>query len=172
MEDFKSQFSFEERKLQATAAMKKYTGRIPVFVYSKNNTENIQKNKFLVPNDITVGQFVYIIRKNIKLESNQGIFIFIDNILPPTSKLMSEMYREHGEEDGFLYVALPHGFILFFRIIWGMILYFLAWWVVLFTAEYPKSWHQFWVETYRWQYRVIIYLSYMSDEYPPFNGKE
>ena len=112
MEVFKSEFSLGERKVQAEAAMKKYTGRVPVFVYkhhrSKKNTQDLPKHKFLVPIDITVGQFVYIIRKNLKLESDQGIFIFVGNTLPPTAKLISELYKEHADEDGFLYVAFSY----------------------------------------------------------------
>lgn len=112
MEKFKSEFTFEERKYQSCAVMKKYTGRIPVFVYkhekSKKTKCELNKHKFLVPSDITVGQFVYIIRKHLRLESDQGIFIFVNNVLPPTSMLMNQLYSEHGDEDGFLYVAFSY----------------------------------------------------------------
>jgi hypothetical protein len=73
---------------------------------------------------------------------------------------------------GFIYVLAPHFFILFFRTLWGAILLILAWFSVLFTAKFPKSWHSFLVENYRWQYRVFLYMSFMTDEYPPFSGKE
>lgn len=53
---------------------------------------------------MTVGQFVYVIRKRIKLSSEKAIFIFINNVLPPTAALMSKIYAEHKDEDGFLYV--------------------------------------------------------------------
>lgn len=72
---------------------------------------------------------------------------------------------------GVIYVIIPHIFILFFRIIWTQILAFVAWWVVLFTGEFPKSWHEFIVGTLRWQTRVNLYMSYMTDVYPPFSGK-
>ena len=72
---------------------------------------------------------------------------------------------------GFIYVLLPHGFILYFRTIAMMILSFLAFWVVLFTGKYPQSWHEFNVDTLRWIIRVNLYMTYMSDTYPPFNGK-
>ena len=42
--------------------------------------------RYLVPADLTVGQFVYVIRKRIKLSSEKAIFIFVDNVLPPTGK--------------------------------------------------------------------------------------
>ena len=45
--------------------------------------------------DLTVGQFVYVIRKRIKLAPEKAIFIFVDEILPPTAALMSAIYEEH-----------------------------------------------------------------------------
>lgn len=73
---------------------------------------------------------------------------------------------------GFFYVIIPHGFILFFRMIATMFLMFLAWFVVLFTGNYPESWHSFNVGTLRWQYRVNVYMFLMTDKYPPFTGKD
>jgi len=61
--------------------------------------------RYLVPCDLTVGQFVYVIRKRIKLSPDKAIFIFIDNVLPPTAALMSSIYDENKDEDGFLYVT-------------------------------------------------------------------
>lgn len=40
--------------------------------------------RYLVPADLTVGQFVYVIRKRIRLSAEKAIFIFVDNVLPPT----------------------------------------------------------------------------------------
>jgi hypothetical protein len=73
---------------------------------------------------------------------------------------------------GIFYVAIPHGFILMFRAIYIGILVFLAWWAVLFTAKYPAGWHKWVVGQVRWQLRVNIYLTYMTDTYPPFTGEE
>jgi GABA(A) receptor-associated protein len=53
-----------------------------------------------VPADLTVGQFVYVIRKRIKLSPEKAIFIFVDEVLPPTAALMSSIYEEHKDEDG------------------------------------------------------------------------
>jgi GABA(A) receptor-associated protein len=52
-----------------------------------------------------VGQFVYVIRKRIKLSPEKAIFIFVNNVLPPTAALMSSIYDEHKDDDGFLYIA-------------------------------------------------------------------
>lgn len=37
-----------------------------------------------MPSDLTLGQFVYVIRKRINLTAEKAIFMFVDNVLPPT----------------------------------------------------------------------------------------
>ncbi|KAF5761009.1 putative autophagy protein Atg8 ubiquitin [Helianthus annuus] len=71
----------------------------------KSDIPNIDKKKYLVPADLTVGQFVYVIRKRIKLSAEKAIFIFVENVLPPTGAIMSTIYDEKKDEDGFLYVT-------------------------------------------------------------------
>lgn len=73
---------------------------------------------------------------------------------------------------GGIYVGIPHGFILFFRLIAMSILNFLAFWAVLFTGKYPESWFDFTVGHLRWTTRVNLYLGYLTDTYPPFTGVE
>jgi len=74
---------------------------------------------------------------------------------------------------GFIYVLIPHGFVLMFRTLWNGILMFIAWWVVLFTAKYPAYIHEFTVGTLRWSLRINMYMGlWMTDEYPPFSGRE
>lgn len=104
--DFKSKFPFEKRKSEADRIMKKYPDRIPVIVEKRGSSDiaTIDKNKYLVPKDITVGQFVYVIRKRIKLTPEQAIFIFVNNTLPATSQQISEVYQEHKDSDGFVYL--------------------------------------------------------------------
>lgn len=43
---------------------------------------DIDKRKYLVPADITVAQFMWIIRKRIQLPSEKAIFLFIDKTVP------------------------------------------------------------------------------------------
>ena len=73
---------------------------------------------------------------------------------------------------GWIYVGIPHGFMLFFRAIATWVIMFLAWWVVLFTGKYPQSFHEFVVGLVRWGARVNLYLMFMTDDYPPFTGNE
>ena len=65
----------------------------------------MDKRKYLIPMDLTVGQFVYVIRKRIKINPEKAIFTFVNGKLPPTSQLMSNIYDENKDEDGFLYIT-------------------------------------------------------------------
>ncbi|ESQ44012.1 hypothetical protein EUTSA_v10006314mg [Eutrema salsugineum] len=104
---FKQDHDFEKRKAEALRIREKYPDRVPVIVEKaeKSDIPNIDKKKFLVPADLTIGQFVYVIRKRIQLSAEKAIFIFVDNVLPPTGAMMSTIYEEKKEEDGFLYVT-------------------------------------------------------------------
>jgi GABA(A) receptor-associated protein len=73
----------------------------------KSDIATIDKKKYLVPADLTVGQFVYVIRKRIKLSPEKAIFIFVDEVLPPTAALMSSIYEEHKDEDGYERYPFP-----------------------------------------------------------------
>lgn len=42
-----------------------------------------------MPADLTVGQFVYVIRKRIKVSPEKAIFMFVKNHLPPTGMLQA-----------------------------------------------------------------------------------
>lgn len=104
---FKKEHPFDKRKKEADRIIKKYPERIPVICEKAQQSDisDIDKKKYLVPSDLTVGQFVYVIRKRIKLEPEKAIFIFVNNTLPSTAALMSQIYKDHKDEDGFLYVT-------------------------------------------------------------------
>lgn len=104
---FKDEHSFEKRKAEADRIKEKYPDRIPIIVerLENSNVPDIDKKKYLVPSDLTMGQFVYVIRKRIKLPADQAIFIFVNNTLPPAAALVSQVYKEHCDGSGFLFVS-------------------------------------------------------------------
>jgi GABA(A) receptor-associated protein len=66
---------------------------------------DIDKHKYLVPNDLTIGQFIYVIRKKVKtLPPEKAIFIFINGMIPPSSFLIFNIYDCYKDSDGYLYV--------------------------------------------------------------------
>ncbi|KAK2649722.1 hypothetical protein Ddye_017211 [Dipteronia dyeriana] len=104
---FEVLYMSERRQAEAARIRDKYPDRIPVIVEraEKSDVPEIDKKKYLVPADLTVGQFVYVVRKRIKLTPEKAIFIFVKNILPPTAAMMSAIYEENKDEDGFLYMT-------------------------------------------------------------------
>jgi GABA(A) receptor-associated protein len=42
---------------------------------------------------IAVGQFYYLIRKRIHLKSDEALFFFVNNVIPPTSATMGALYQ-------------------------------------------------------------------------------
>ena len=72
---------------------------------------------------------------------------------------------------GFLYVLIPHAFCLIFLLIGASFVRLIAFWAVLITGKYPKGMHDYMVGLLRWQYRISIYMGYMTDVYPPFSLK-
>jgi len=101
------QHTFEKRKAESARIRSKYPDRIPV-IAEKNPSSSIpdiDKKKYLVPADLTMGQFVYVIRKRIKLPPDAAIFIFVNDSLPPANEIMAKIYKDAANEDGFLYVT-------------------------------------------------------------------
>lgn len=72
---------------------------------------------------------------------------------------------------GWLYVGIPHGVCLALRSVATSFLLVLSWWSILITGTIPLSWFSFNVGTLRWLTRMSLYLTNMTDTYPPFSGK-
>ncbi|XP_017617216.1 autophagy-related protein 8C-like isoform X1 [Gossypium arboreum] len=105
---FKLEHPLERRQAESGRIREKYPDRVPVIVEKAERSDipDIDKKKYLVPSDLTVGQFVYVVRKRIKLSAEKAIFVFVKNTLPPTAAaLMSAIYEENKDEDGFLYMT-------------------------------------------------------------------
>lgn len=104
---FKEEHSLDSRTQESSKIRNKYPDRIPVVVEKAPRThiQDIDKRKFLVPSDLTVAQFMYIIRKRIQLPPEKAMFLFVNKVLPATSATMGSIYEEHKDEDGFLYIA-------------------------------------------------------------------
>ena len=82
----------------------KYPDRLPVIVEAGNSRDIpiIDKNKYLVPEDLQVGQFLYVIRKRINLPSEKALFLMCNNKMPTTSTTMLQLYETDKDEFGFI----------------------------------------------------------------------
>lgn len=104
--DYDDPKMYNERKAESDRIKEKFPDRIPILVRRSKNTDipAIDKNKYLVPGDLSVGQFIFVIRKRIQLSQEKAIFLFIgeNSVIPPTAELMINIYEKYKSIDGFL----------------------------------------------------------------------
>lgn len=106
---YRKNVPFDERKLKAALILKQHVGRIPVVVECSDQLQSLhplKKNKFIVPFDLTLSQFIFVIRKHMKLDPTYAIFVFINNKLHPITSLMGALYQDQQDEDGFMYLNI------------------------------------------------------------------
>ena len=106
--NFKRDHSLEERQNESNRILREYPNRLPVICEKAPKTDlpAIQKTKYLIPSDMTVSQFAFLIRRNIDLNENSAIYLITSKgkglILNQT---IMEAYNIHKDkEDGFLYL--------------------------------------------------------------------
>lgn len=109
--NFKKEYTLEQRKQESDRIKSKYPDRVPVIaeVNDVKTLNSLDKSKYLVPSDLTIGQLQFVLRKRIKLPANQAMFLFVgckNTTNPSTASLLSTLYDECKDEDGFLYVTI------------------------------------------------------------------
>lgn len=106
--EFKKKHSFEKRLEESERVRSRYIDRIPIIVEQDKNSglPLLDKRKYLVPDDMTIGQFMYVVRKRMKLGSENGIYLFFNNSLVPSATMLREVYESYRDPDQFLYVTV------------------------------------------------------------------
>jgi GABA(A) receptor-associated protein len=104
---FKNLYSLNQRKNECEKILLKYPNRIPIICeknYNSINAPDIDKHKYLVSRDLTLGQFMHIIRQRMNLSAEVGLYIFISGFIPTNSQFLSNLYVDFRDDDGFLYI--------------------------------------------------------------------
>lgn len=107
----KVEFNEQEKyviKKEIEVIKEKYPNYIPILVRAKDKKIKLSKNKYLVGGEITIGQFMFIIRKKIpSLRPEEGIYLFIDNIIPLNSSSLKSVYEsKRDSETDMLFVTI------------------------------------------------------------------
>ena len=106
--NFQKNFSLEERKNESERIKRECPSRVPVIVEVAPNSKEmapLKKNKYLVPYDMTINQFHFLIRRSIDLTSESALYLITNGISLSGSKTMGEVYNNLKDKtDNFLYV--------------------------------------------------------------------
>jgi GABA(A) receptor-associated protein len=96
--------SFDDRLKEASDILRKYPEKIPIIVEPSSKSDNmeLERNKFLCPRDITISNFLVILRNRLNLKPTQSIYLFIKNKTLPNNSLLGDIYLNYGDEDKFL----------------------------------------------------------------------
>uniref|UniRef100_A0A8C5G963 Autophagy-related protein n=1 Tax=Gouania willdenowi TaxID=441366 RepID=A0A8C5G963_GOUWI len=97
------------RQQEVAGIRSKFPNKIPVIIERYDREKflpPLDKTKFLVPHELTMTQFVTIIRNRMSLLPTQAFYLLIDGSgLASMSLTMAQVYREHQDDDGFLYIT-------------------------------------------------------------------
>ena len=108
MSKFKQSYEFNSRLAECNRIILKFPDRIPIICeknLSNKDTPDIDKSKYLVPYDLTVSQFLFVIRKKMRLPPERGIFLFVNDKIISGSQIISTIYEYEKDPDGFLYIG-------------------------------------------------------------------
>ena len=99
---YTDKISFEERKKNSKDLLEKYKDRKPIIIYD-DKTKIIYK--FLLSDNHTISVLLISLKKRMKVNKVDSIFLFIDKkIIPcPTQNILS-LYTQFKDEDGYLYI--------------------------------------------------------------------
>lgn len=108
---FEEKFGFRKRKRDALHVLKKFPSRVPVILQLGAEVPGVRrlfKNKYLVPCDMKVGQFMAVVRSKLFLKPHQALYLITKKkgTMPPTSALMISIYHDNMDDDYFLYLDL------------------------------------------------------------------
>ncbi len=105
---FQQNHSFQKRANEAQRILDKYPDRVPVIVEKDHRCKDIpdiDRKKYLVPDDLSIANFMYVIRKRIKLSPEKSLYLFVDGTnMVPTSQLVRQVYQDYSSPDNFLYI--------------------------------------------------------------------
>lgn len=96
----------KQRQHETQEIRKRYPDRLPVICEPYgNDTPPVDKTKYLVPQDLSIAQLNYVIRKRLSLPPDKTLFFFAGNTIPCSTTSLTRIYDNFHHQDGFLYLT-------------------------------------------------------------------
>ncbi len=85
--------------------IKKHPNRVPIIISSNSFKEHGQ-HRFIVPNNITIAEFMKILRNKVSLRPEEAIYVFVkditiskEGILVPSSSTVESIYNQYKDKN-------------------------------------------------------------------------
>ena len=104
---YKDTHSFEERQADCTRLKNQYPNRIPVILeFDSMFHKTAEKERFLVPDDLTLAQFMFAIRTQLKLTPAEGVYLMCKGKFIPNTDFFLEIGEKYSEPCGNVFMRL------------------------------------------------------------------
>jgi len=77
---------------------------VKIHKVSSCNLPELQKEKFIISKYINLSQLNFILRKKLKLDSTQALFLFCGNKIPVPHTTIDELWITYPSDDDFLHI--------------------------------------------------------------------
>ena len=89
---------------KARRLKERHPDHLPVVIVTNIKMEQY---KFLPHKDSTLAQLLFTLRGYMKkLKSTQGVIMTVNNVLPPLTTTVEELYKQHALSDEYLHICL------------------------------------------------------------------
>jgi len=105
MNFYQTKYSLDQRQKEANRVLLKHQDRIPIIIIEENKNFKLINKKMAVPKDMTILEFIHVIRNKVDLHPSEALCIFMgkERIIPLPTQHIAELYSIYKDEDGFLY---------------------------------------------------------------------
>lgn len=103
---FHERLTEDQRRREFSRVSDKLHRFIPIIMERGSlDAPRIDKEKYLVPVDLTMAQLSFVVRKRLQLRAGDALFLLVNKTLCTSTATAGSVYDAHRDTDGFLYVT-------------------------------------------------------------------